>query len=98
MIQLIQKQTAEATGKFYFQRDHIGCSVIVDGVLGAAEEITVKYIGLDGVANTVAYDDQEDAQVLALTKPSWGINSACYVEFAKPTTVAAVGLAIHGIG
>ena len=97
MIQLIPKQTAAYTAVFYFHREHIGCSVVVDGVLGAAETIPLKYVGTDGTTLTAATDSAGDPVELALDNSAEGISFACKLSVAKPITAQAVGVNIHGI-
>jgi hypothetical protein len=96
MKSLIAKQTATATATYYFDLVDIGSSLVVDGVLGAAESIAISYVGVAG-ALTTATNSDGDAVTLSLTNAAEGIDYACWISVTKPVTANAVGVNIHGI-
>ncbi len=95
MHPIINKATAADTKSFYFRREHIGCSVVVDGDLGTST-IAVNFLGADKATPTAATDSDGVALTLTATNVAIPITSSGYLQFVKGVTVAAVGVNIHG--
>ena len=76
--------------------DKVRSSLVLDGTLNI-EEISIKYIGLDGISETPAYDSAGSLMTLKLTRPAVPITGGCWLKVSKPSTTNAVGVNICGL-
>lgn len=96
MNPVIPKQKPAHTAQFYFQINHLGCSLVADGDLGS-DTIPIYYVNSAGEKTTAKDSEGNDLEITA-DNPAVPIYFACNVQIEKGLTSNAVGVNIHGLG